>query len=124
MAPYAIDPEQPIEYILTCDRNLDPDAENRTVFDIKVLDDSEIDTIMRYINIANRYFKKKGVSPQQNDQFVNSVIEIGIVGWEKFMIEEGATINFSVENMKYLRMSNKVELCQAVLSSNELSLED
>ena len=122
--PYAIDPEAPLEYILSQDRNLDPEAENRTVFDVKVLSDEEIETVMRYINIANRVFKKTGLTQLQNEQFVKAVTEIGIIGWVKFKIEDGATIPFSTQNLKYLLFPDRAELCQAVISKNQLELKE
>ena len=122
--PYAVDPTAPSEYILSTDRDKEDSDSTKTVFDLKVFTENEITATMVDIRTARNYLKKSNITFLNNAVFVQAIIERGLTGWVKLILEDETPISFSIENMKYLMFDYKSELCNAILSVNKISYSE
>jgi len=115
--PIALTPNKKWDYVLREDRGLPPDKQ--TIFKLKALSSEEFFAIQN-IQYTNGF----GTANQ-------SVLIIGLVGWENFLDNQGQAVPFNLEdgacaqeNLDRLTPAIMMELIGAIRKRNELSEDE
>ena len=125
--PIAVNPGVPFDYVLKCDRELEP--EQKTVFQLKPLTPSE--SAQLEDNLARVYASDETLTVNTGTHTLKQ-LQMGLIGWKNFRNAEGEEIPFperkdarlKTAHLAYLAPEWRQEIANAIDEGNTVTETD
>ena len=115
------DPQTPYNYVVTDEQELP--SEQQTTFKLKNL------TVREMERLKNSLFRKQGSGKKAKEELLlgsqeRQSLEMGLVGWENFLDQEGNPIDFQTANIDWIPAKARAEIALEIRGESELSEDE